>query len=147
MQKLIDFIQESKSNELSSLGKKILNVLGKDSSDIVTAILKRTERWDENKFDWSREPMFLIAESGNINVKNDSNESVRNLSWVRKKFFDTSLDFGNGVEGTLSNYNITNDVGDLPLSVLGVYFDRQFYPITSLDIYKKIRELIDNKED
>lgn len=145
MKSLSEFINESsKDSESSVIGKKILNALHKDSSDIVSAIIKRTEKWDENKFEWSREPMFLIAESGNINVKNDAGESVRNLNWIRKKFFDTSLEGETSVSGTLSNYNITNDVGDLPLSVLGVFFDRQFFPITSIDTYNTIKNIIDS---
>ena len=137
-----EFINESQ--EQSKLGKKILNLLSKDTSDIVTSILKKTEKWDENKFDWSREPMFLIAdEDSKINI--DNGEWTRNLVWVRKKFFNV-LDDGNGIQGTLENYNIADDIGRVPKSVLGIYFDRQFYPITSLDVYKKIRQFIEEQE-
>ena len=90
--------------------------------------------------------MFLIAASG-IKKDFDSGEKVRDLHWVREKFFDTMLDSGRGLEGTLEDYNIANDVGDVPKAILGVYFDRQFYPITSLETYKKIREIIEHKED
>ena len=134
-----------KDDKFSQLGKKIFKALGKDSSDIVSAILKRNERWDENKFEFSREPMFLVAGASNKN-KLDSGETTRDLAWVREKFFDSSLDSDNGIEGTLSDYNISNDEGDVPRSVLGIYFDRQFYPITSLETYKLIRDIIENKE-
>ena len=145
MQTLGEFIQESKDNKFSQLGKKIFNALGKDSSDIVAAILKRNEKWDENKFDFSHDPMFLIAGAGNKS-EIENGEKTRDLAWVREKFFDSSLDTGRGVEGTLADYNISNDVGDVPKSVLGIYFDRQFYPITSLDTYKTIRKIIEDKE-
>ena len=136
-----EFINESQ--EQSKLGKKILNLLSKDTSDIVTYILKRNERWDENKFDWTREPMFLIADESDKS-RIESGEYTRNLSWVRKKFFHT-LDLNDGIKGTLSDYNIADDIGRVPKSVLGIYFDRQFYPITSLDVYKKIRQFIEEE--
>ena len=143
MKKFNEFINESKEQQ-SKLGKKILNLLSKDTSDIVTAVLKKTERWDENKFDWSREPMFLVADEDNESWMSKA-EHIRSLTWVRKKFFD-GLDWGKGIQGTLENYNIANDSGDFPKSVLGIYFDRQFYPITSLDVYKKIRQFIEEQE-
>ena len=143
MKSLDSFIFEN--NQSSNLGKKILNIIGKDSSDIVAAIIKRNERWDENKFEWSREPMFLVADAAS-KADIERGEKVRLLSWVRKKFFKSALDFGEGIQGTLSDYNISNDVGDVPKSVLGIYFDRQFYPITSLDTYKTIRKIIEDKE-
>ena len=145
MKKLNEFIHESKDDKFSALGKKIFSALGKDSSDIVAAILKRNEKWDENKFDFSHDPMFLIAGAGNKS-EIEKGEKSRDLAWVRDKFFDSSLDSGRGVEGTLADYNISNDVGDVPKSVLGIYFDRQFYPITSLDTYKTIRKIIEDKE-
>ena len=89
--------------------------------------------------------MFLIAGAGNKS-EIEKGEKSRDLTWVRDKFFDSSLDSGRGVEGTLADYNISNDVGDVPKSVLGIYFDRQFYPITSLDSYKTIRKIIEDKE-
>lgn len=145
MKKLNEFITEAKDDKFSAIGKKILSALGKDSSDIVSAIIKRNERWDENKFEWSRDPMFLIAGAGNKG-QIDSGETTRDLSFVRDKFFDTALDSGNGIEGTLADYNISNDEGNVPKSVLGIYFDRQFYPITSLDTYKAIRKIIEDKD-
>ena len=141
MKNLNDFIFED--NNQSSLGKKILSLIEKDNSDIVKAILKRTEKWDENKFDWTREPMFLIADKDSESWM-AKEEHVRLLTWVRKKFFHT-LDWEDGIEGTLENYNIANDQGNVPKSVLGVYFDRQFYPITSLDVYNKIRNVIEQQ--
>jgi len=144
MKRLDSFIFEN--NQSSNLGKKILNIIGKDSSDIVAAIIKRNERWDENKFEWSREPMFLVADDAH---KSDieRGEKVRLLSWVRKKFFKSALDFGEGIQGTLSDYNIEDDKGDVPTSVLGIYFDRQFYPITSISVYKSIREAIEQNDN
>lgn len=138
-----EFINESKDQ--SQLGKKILNMLGKDTSDIVTSILKRNERWDENKFDWTREPMFLIADESDKS-RIESGEYTRNLSWVRKKFFHT-LDWNEGIKGTLADYNIEDDMGRVPQAVLGIYFDRQFFPITSLEVYKKIRKFIEENDE
>ena len=144
MKSLDSFIFEN--NQSSNLGKKILNIIGKDSSDIVAAIIKRNERWDENKFEWSREPMFLVADAAS-KADIERGEKVRLLSWVRKKFFKSALDFGEGIQGTLSDYNISNDVGDVPKSVLGIYFDRQFYPITSISVYKSIKEAIEQNDN
>ena len=143
MKNLNDFIFEG-NDQSSSLGKKILNALDKDSNDIITAILKRNERWDENKFDWSREPMFLVVDPAHKDDI-DRGEKTRNLAWVRKKFFDSVLDAGSGIQGTLEDYNIEDNTGDVPHSVLGIYFDRQFYPITSLEVYRKIREIIEQQ--
>lgn len=141
MKSLDTFITESQ--DLSSLGKKILKEL-KNDGDIVDAILKRTENWDANKFSWSREPMFLVASSG-IELDIQNKEKVRNLTWVRQKFFNVLLDSETGVQGTIANYNFANDEGVLPLSVIGIFFDRQFYPITSIDTYKNIKAQIENE--
>jgi len=142
MKNLSGYIYENKEDHQSSLGKKIFNIIGKDSSDIVAAIMKRIENWDNNKLDWSREPMFLIANSANKRSI-ESGEQVRRLTWVRKKFFKSALDFGDGIQGTLSDYNIENEIGEVPLAVLGIFFDRQFFPITSLDVYHSIKEIIE----
>lgn len=142
MKSLDTFINESQ--DLSSLGKKILKEL-KNDGDIVDAILKRTENWDSNKFSWSREPMFLVASTG-VELDIQNKEKVRNLTWVRKKFFNVLLDTETGVQGTIANYNFANDEGVLPLSIIGIFFDRQFYPITSIETYKNIKAQIEDDE-
>lgn len=126
MKSLNNFIFES--NDISSTGKKILSILSKDESDIIKAIIDKNQKWDNNKFDWSHDPMFLISKN---------NE----LKWTRKKFFDTTLV---NVTGTFADQNsVANENGEYPVNVLGVYFDRQFYPITSLDTFNKIKELLE----
>lgn len=140
MKDIINFLTES-SNETSGIGNKIMNILDKDESDLNKIIIKRTKNWDEDKFKWSRDPMFLIA-SGGSKPHFENNEKIRDLYWVREKFFDVSLA---NVTGTLANYNVANDEGLVPVSVLGVYFDRQFFPITNLDTFEKIKSIIENK--
>lgn len=132
MKSIDTFICEN--NEQSSLGKKILKVI---DNNITQAIIKRTEKWDANKFEWSRDPMFLLITPEITKV--DTGERVRDLEWVRKKYIDTWKD---RIKGTIDNYNIKNDVGDYEYCVLGIYVDRQFYPISSLDTMNKIIDLL-----
>jgi len=128
---LDNFINESQ--EQSSLGKKIIKAL---DGDIITAIVKRMNNWDENKFDWSREPMFLIAD---LDDKVNEEEHVRNLEWIRKK---TAKHYNN-ITGTINNYDLLNDDGAKPCSVLRIFVDRMFLPISSIESYKKILDLIE----
>jgi len=132
MKSIDTFICEN--NEQSSLGKKILKVI---DNNITQAIIKRTEKWDANKFEWSRDPMFLLITPEITKV--DTGERVRDLEWVRKKYIDTWKD---RIKGTIDNYNVKNDVGDYEYCVLGIYFDRQFFPISSLDTMNKIIDLL-----
>ena len=131
MKSINEFIIEAQ--EQSSLGKKIVKIL---DGDIAEAISKRITNWDDNKFDWSRDPMFLIADEDN-NIEGE--EHVRNLEWVRKK---TAKHYDN-ITGTINNYDIKNDEGTKPCSVLGIFIDRSFFPIASIDTYKKILDIIE----
>lgn len=131
MKSINEFIIEAQ--EQSSLGKKIVKLL---DGDIAEAISKRMTNWDDNKFDWSRDPMFLIADEDS-NVEGE--EHVRNLEWVRKK---TAKHYEN-VTGTIANYDIKNDEGTKPCSVLGIFIDRSFFPIASIETYRKILDIIE----
>jgi len=133
MKSINEYITEGQ--EQSSIGKKIIKML---DGDIAQAIAKRMNNWDENKFEWSRDPMFLIADKDN-NVEGE--EHIRNLEWVRKK---TAKHYPN-ITGTINNYDIVNDEGDKPCSILGIFIDRTFFPIASLETYQKILDSIDEK--
>lgn len=132
MKSINKYINEGQ--EQSSLVKKIVKLL---DGDISEAIAKRMNNWDENKFDWSRDPMFLIADEDN-NIEGE--EHVRNLEWVRKKTIKHY-----NITGTISNYDIKNDEGAKPCSILGIFIDRSFFPIASIETYQKILDLIDEK--
>jgi len=110
--------------------------------DIIDAIKKRSENWDLNKFEWSHEPMFLIADLNKVADNDDErNEQIRNLDWVRNKFLSKY-----DIKGTISNYDLINDEGSKPCSVLGIFIDRQFYPIASLETFDKIKKILDENE-
>jgi len=126
-----EFINESQ--EQSKLGKKIIKLL---DGDIIQAILKRQQNWDENKFKFSREPMFLIAD---LDKESNDTEHVRNMDWVHKKFISG---YQKQITGTMANYDILNDKGEKPCSVLGIFVDRQFFPIVSLETFNKILEIL-----
>lgn len=130
-----EFINESQ--EQSKLDKKIIKLL---DGDIIQAIIKRQQNWDENKFKFSREPMFLIAD---LDSNPNDQEHIRNLDWIHKKF---ARGYRKQITGTMANYDILNDDGDKPCSVLGIFLDRQFYPIVSLDTFDKILNLLFEEE-
>ena len=135
MKSLDSFICEN--NEQSSLGKKILKLI---DNNITQAIIKRTENWDANKFEWSHDPMFLLITPEK--TKKDSEETFRDLEWARDKYIDAWKD---KVKGTIDNYNVKNDDGDYEYCVLGIFVDRQFFPISSLDNMNKIIDLLQQK--
>ena len=74
--------------------------------------------------------------------KKDSEETYRDLEWARDKHIDTWKD---KIKGTIDNYNVKNDDGDYEYCVLGIFVDRQFYPISSLDTMNKIIDLLVQK--
>lgn len=133
MKNIDEFINESKDQ--SAIGKKIAKLL---DGDIINAIMKRMTNWDENKFEWSREPMFLIADK-DINI--NSKEHVRNMEWIRAK---TAKHYPQ-ITGTINNYDLLNDDGDKNRSVLGIFMDRSFFPISSIDTFKNIIDLLNEE--
>lgn len=137
MKSLDSFICED--NEQSSLGKKIIKLI---DNNIAQAILKRTENWDNNKFEWSRDPMFLIMSEEKM--KTDSEETYRDLNWVRDKYIDA---WQNKINGTIDNYNVKNNDGEYECCVLGIFVDRQFFPISSLDTMDNIIDLMLKKSE
>ena len=132
MKSLDSYINESQQE--TSLGKKIIKLL---DGDIVEAIKKRTDNWDANRFEWSRDPMFLIISPEKF--KGDSKEVFRELEWTREKYINT---FKDKIKGTIDNYNIQNDSGEFDYCVLGIFVDRQFYPIASLESFNNIIKLL-----
>jgi len=141
MEHISEFISESKSKE--SLVEEILNAL---DGDIVQAIVKRTKNYDENKMPWSREPMFLIAEKEQQSDDDATEKVSRTMSWKRISFMDLYADGSEyEVKGTIDDYNIKSDVGEYPCSVLGVYVDRQFLPICSIESFKRVVNILKRK--
>lgn len=135
MKSLDSFICEN--NEQSSLGKKILKLI---DNNIAQAIIKRTEKWDANKFEWSHDPMFLIIAPSTSVAEGE--ETYRELMWTREKYIDS---FKDKIKGTIDNYNVKNSDGDYDYCILGIFVDRQFFPISSIDNMNKIIDLLRQK--
>lgn len=129
----------SSDNTQSSVGKKIDNIINDHETTLMKMIKSRQERWDENKHSYSREPMFLIADP--LYKKMDSN---RFYSWSRWKFIKDNRD---KIKGTFKNYNVANEEGTKPNSVIGIYYDRKFEFITSLDVFNKICDILADEYD
>lgn len=135
MKTINSFIIENASNH--SKYNKVVNAL---DNSISQAILKRTKAYDENRFDWSRDPMFLIADK--FGPENNGENRVRDLRWVQIKFIDTYLEGPFMVNGTIDNYQLNDDSGQFPCSVLGIFIDRQFLPISTIESFKKIIDIL-----
>jgi hypothetical protein len=136
MKSIQDIIFEDAANE-SKLGKKFDNVFKKNQNKLTRIIQSRQEHWDDNKNDWSREPMFLIA-----GPKDELNVGLhRDYSWVRWKHMKGNK---NEIKGTFKNYNMTDpDTNVKPNSVIGIYYDRHFELITSLEVFYKLYDILD----
>ena len=136
MKSIKDIICEDASNE-SKLGKKFDNVFKKNQNKLTRIIQSRQEHWDDNKNDWSREPMFLIA-----GPKDELNVGMhRDYSWVRWKHMKGNK---NEIKGTFKNYNMADpDTNAKPNSVIGIYYDRHFELITSLEVFYKLYDILD----
>lgn len=136
MKSIQKYICEDAANE-SKLGKKFDNVFKKNQNKLTRIIQSRQEHWDDNKNDWSREPMFLIA-----GPKDELNIGLhRDYSWVRWKHMKGNK---NEIKGTFKNYNMTDpDTNTKPNSVIGIYYDRHFELITSLEVFYKLYDILD----
>lgn len=136
MKSIQDIIFEDAANE-SKLGKKFDNVFKKNQNKLTRIIQSRQEHWDDNKNDWSREPMFLIA-----GPKDELNVGLhRDYSWVRWKHMKGNK---NEIKGTFKNYNMADpDTNVKPNSVIGIYYDRHFELITSLEVFYKLYDILD----
>ena len=140
MKSLLEYMVFEDANNESKMGKKIDNIFKKNPNKLAQIIQSRQEHWDADKNDWSREPMFLIAgPKDELNVG-----SNRDYSWVRWKFMKGHKD---DIKGTFKNYNISDGEGSKPNSVIGIYYDRHFEIISSLDVFSKIYDLFDKEYD
>jgi hypothetical protein len=120
----------------SKLGKKFDNVFKKNQNKLTRIIQSRQDHWDANKNEWSREPMFLIAgPKGEMNVGKD-----RDYSWVRWKNMKGNKD---EIKGTFKNYNLSDENNEKPNSVIGIYYDRHFELITSMEVFHKLYDILD----
>ena len=120
----------------TKLGKKFDNVFKKNQNKLTRIIQSRQDHWDANKNDWSREPMFLIAgPKGEMNVGKD-----RDYSWIRWKNMKGNKD---EIKGTFKNYNLSDENNEKPNSVIGIYYDRHFELITSMEVFYKLYDILD----
>lgn len=137
MKSIKEFIFEDAANE-SKLGKKFDNIFKKNQNKLTRIIQSRQEHWDVNKTDWAREPMFLIAgPKGEMNIG-----SARDYSWVRWKHMKGNK---GEIKGTFKNYNIADENNEKPNSVIGIYYDRHFELITSMEVFNQLYDVLDNE--
>ena len=129
----------SSANNQTPIGQKIDNIISGHETKLMQMVKSRQERWDANKQPYSREPMFLVADPSY--KKMDSN---RFYSWSRWKFIKDNRD---KIKGTFKNYNVSNEEGTKPNSVIGIYYDRKFEFITSLDVFNKICDILAKEYD
>ena len=129
MKNLTELIKEDKSD--NKIDTQILNALGGDDDSIWGSIIKRVKGWDNKKHDWSRKPMFLVSDNGD-------------LGWYRTKFMKAKNSEGkeiNTYDGYLNDYIKKNNKNNS--YVLGIFINRFFYPIFNIDEFEKIWELIE----
>lgn len=140
MKNITNYIIEglNTSNE-SELGKKIDSIIKGHETKLAKMVSARQQRWDENKHSYSREPMFLIADPSYNKM-----DSGRFYSWTRWKFIRHHID---EIKGTFKNYNVSNEEGTKPNSVIGIFYDRKFEFITSLEVFNKICDILKQEDE
>lgn len=136
MKSLIEYVVNENASNESNIGKMLDNVFQKNQNKLTRIIQSRQAHWDDNNNSWSREPMFLIAGPKNELIVG----SNRDYSWLRWKYIKGKRD---EIQGTFKNYNVKNDEGNVPNAVIGIYYDRHFELITSLEVFNKLYDIID----
>lgn len=127
----------TESDNSSKLGSKLDKILDKTQNKLSELIASREKNWDANKFSWSREPMFLI-----IDAHYDDFGGERFKSWQRWIFIKGHKE---EIKGTFKDYNVKNDKGMKPNSVIGIYYDRKFKFITSLNTFYELYDLLESE--
>ena len=47
------------------------------------------------------------------------------------------------IKGTFKNYNLSDENNEKPNSVIGIYYDRHFELITSMEVFYKLYDILD----
>lgn len=140
MKTINDYINTSINEDYADvkLIDKINDIFRKNQNKLTRIIQARQDHWDANRLPWSREPMFLIAgPKDEFNIGKD-----RDYSWVRWKYMKGKK---SEVNGTFKNYNIADEDNCKPNSVIGIYYDRHFELITSMNVFENIYDLLEKE--